>query len=372
MKLTIERAAALAAVGSVRAASPRNVTIPILTYTLLEAGEDGLRVRATDMEVDASAVAAASVSEPGSATVPSEKFHELLRGLPEGCDVALSLEAGRLNVACGRSRYRLPTLPASDFPVRPAPQGGQAGNVSAKGLAKIIERTLFAVAKNDHRPALKGLLLHVVEIAGSRRLRAVATNGHILAYADMPAPDDLASAPATLISAGVAAEMRRQLEGRGDEVTLWTTGKRAALRLGASELDTVLIDYEFPDYPRVIPSGLPKRLSVDPKALIAAAQRCVLVSALGSDKVRPIRVSVAPGEMRLSASDMDGGQGEEVVDVAYDGPDVEMSFNSAYLLSVFSHVEGRASVELGGPRDALVIRDEADPAVLFIIMPIMA
>src|SRR5882757_11490911 len=119
MKLTIERAALLKALGHVQSVVERRNTIPILSNVLISAGRDAVSFSATDLDMEIIDQAPARVESPGQITAPAHTLYEIVRKLPEGADVALSYtgEDPRLTVSAGRSRFNLPVLPAGDFPV---------------------------------------------------------------------------------------------------------------------------------------------------------------------------------------------------------------------------------------------------------------
>ena len=222
MKLTIERAALLKALGHVQSVVERRNTIPILSNVLLSANRDRVSFSATDLDMEIVDDGVAQVDVPGQITAPAHTLYEIVRKLPEGADVSLSFSGDdpRLVVQAGRSRFNLPVLPAGDFPVMS--NDGLSGPITAdtNDLVRLIDKTRFAISTEETRYYLNGLYLHTVVENGAPLLRAVATDGHRLALAEMPAPEGAAGAPGVIVPRKTVNEARRLLEDAGESVDL--------------------------------------------------------------------------------------------------------------------------------------------------------
>src|ERR1700750_830355 len=214
MKLTIERAALLRALGHVQSAVERRNTIPILSNVLLSADRDRLSFSATDLDLEIIDQALAQVDQPGQITAPAHTLYEIVRKLPEGADVSLSFNGDdpRLTVAAGRSRFNLPVLPAGDFPVMSAEGLSTRMGVDAGDLIRLMDKTRFAISTEETRYYLNGLYLHTVMDGGVTKLRAVATDGHRLALAEMDAPEGSAGLPGVIVPRKTIQEARRLME----------------------------------------------------------------------------------------------------------------------------------------------------------------
>ncbi|HRJ65442.1 MAG TPA: DNA polymerase III subunit beta, partial [Brevundimonas sp.] len=191
MQLTIERSALLKALGHVQSVVERRNTIPILSNVLLSAGHDKLSFAATDLDMEMVDEAEAQVNVEGQITAPAHTLYEIVRKLPDGAEVSLSYNGDdpRLVVQAGRSKFNLPVLPAGDFPVMSTDTSGTRFTLPKEDLARLIDKTRFAVSTEETRYYLNGLYLHTVAEAGIPLLRAVATDGHRLALAETPAPE---------------------------------------------------------------------------------------------------------------------------------------------------------------------------------------
>jgi len=220
MQLTIERSALLKALGHVQSVVERRNTIPILSNVLLSAGRDRLAFAATDLDMEMVDEAEATVNVEGQITAPAHTLYEIVRKLPEGAEVSLlySGDDPRLVVSAGRSRFNLPVLPAGDFPVMSTDSAGASYVMPKEDLARLIDKTRFAVSTEETRYYLNGLYLHTVAEAGVPLLRAVATDGHRLALAETPAPEGAAGGPGVIVPRKAVAEAQKLLDDPAQEI----------------------------------------------------------------------------------------------------------------------------------------------------------
>jgi DNA polymerase III subunit beta len=370
MKLTIERAALLKALGHVQSAVERRNTIPILSNVLLSADRDSLSFSATDLDMEIVDQALAQVDQPGQITAPAHTLYEIVRKLPDGADVSLSFtgEDPRLTVQAGRSRFNLPVLPAGDFPVMSSDGlSGQVG-VDVTELLRLIDKTRFAISTEETRYYLNGLYLHTVTEGGQQKLRAVATDGHRLALAEMPAPEGSAGTPGVIVPRKTIAEARRLLEDAGESIDLAVSPQKVRFEFGQAALTSKVIDGSFPDYSRVIPKDNNRVMMVDNKMFAAAVDRVATISA---EKSRSVRMSIEPGRMVLTVRNMEAGQAVEELEIDYDGEAFELSFNARYLLDVTDQITAeQAEFRFGGPNDPALVLDPKDPDVQYVLMPL--
>ena len=370
MKLTIERAALLKALGHVQSAVERRNTIPILSNVLLSADRDRLTFSATDLDMEIIDETLAQVDQPGQITAPAHTLYEIVRKLPEGADVSLSFtgEAPRLTVAAGRSRCTLPVLPAGDFPVMSSEGLSGRIGVDVGDLIRLIDKTRFAISTEETRYYLNGLYLHTVVEGGSQKLRAVATDGHRLARAEMAAPEGSAGAPGVIVPRKTVSEARRLLEDAGETVDLQVSAQKVRFEFGGAALTSKVIDGNFPDYVRVIPRDNDRVMMVDNKLFAKAVDRVATISA---EKSRSVRMAIEPGRIILTVRNMEAGQAVEELEVDYGGESFELSFNARYLLDVTDQIGGElAEFRFGGPNDPALVLDPTDPDVRYVLMPL--
>ena len=370
MKLTIERAALIKALGHVQSVVERRNTIPILSNVLLSADGGTVSFAATDLDMEIVDEAGAEVSSPGQITAPAHTLYEIVRKLPEGADVELRCagEDPRLSVAAGRSRFNLPVLPAGDFPVMSSDGLSNRITIASRDLIRLIDKTRFAISTEETRYYLNGLYLHTVVEDGETRLRAVATDGHRLALADMPAPAGAAGLPGVIVPRKTIQEARRLLEDAGEEIEMQISQAKVRFEFGRASLTSKVIDGSFPDYARVIPKENHRVVSIDNALFAAAVDRVATISA---EKSRSVKFAVEAGKLVLTVRNMEAGQAVEEIEVDYDGEAFEIGFNARYLLDVAGQIQGEScELRFADPASPTLILDPADRGVQYVLMPL--
>jgi DNA polymerase-3 subunit beta len=369
MKLTIERASLLKSLAHVQSVVERRNTIPILSNVLLEAGDDQLRLTATDMDLSVVESVAASVGQPGATTAPAHTLYDIVRKLPEGAEVSLdsSGDNGRMNLEAGRSSFTLPTLPKEDFPAIGDTDLPQTFALAAAELQNLIDHTRFAISTEETRYYLNGIYLHATTGDDLPALRAVATDGHRLARFEMPLPDGAADMPAVIVPRKTVGELRKMIDEGSGSVGISLSETRIRFAFAETILTSKLIDGTFPDYERVIPSANDKVLDVDRKAFFDAVDR---VSTISTEKSRAVKLSLDNGVLTLSATSPDSGSAVEELEVEYGGEAIEIGFNSRYLLDIAQQIEGEdAQFVLADAASPTIVRDRSDSSALYVLMP---
>ncbi|MEM6625680.1 MAG: DNA polymerase III subunit beta [Pseudomonadota bacterium] len=369
MKLTIDRSDLLKALSHVQNVVERRNTIPILSNVLLTAEGQSLSLTATDLDIEAADAAGATVHDAGAVTAPAHTLFDVVRKLPDGADVTLetSHEDGRLAIASGRARFALPTLPADDFQTMAREDAPVSFDLEAADLRRLIDKTRFAISTEETRYYLNGIYLHFADEVGGV-LRAVATDGHRLALADMPAPDGANALTGIIVPRKAIAEARRLLDDAPDRVTVSASDSKIVFKVGEAVLTSKLIDGSFPDYQRVIPKENGRILTVDNGDFAGAVDRVATVSA---ERSRSIKLSLDEGKLTLAVSNAETGQGVEELEAEYADEALEIGFNARYLLDVAQQIEGdETRFEFNDSASPARVIDMKDPAAQYVLMPL--
>ncbi|MGH6987146.1 MAG: DNA polymerase III subunit beta [Caulobacteraceae bacterium] len=378
MRLTIERAALLKALGHVQSVVERRNTIPILSNILLSARAGALALQATDLDMEIADEAAAEVESPGQITAPAHTLYEMVRKLPEGAEVALHFngEDPRLQIQAGRFRSNLPVLPAGDFPSMSSDNLPATMSTEASDLIRLIDRTRFAISTEETRYYLTGIYFHTITQDDRPILRAVATDGHRLALAEMAAPGGALEAPGVIVPRKTINEARRLLEDAEASVSVSISAQKVRFDFGRAVLTSKVIDGAFPDYPRVIPKDNGRLMSVDNALFAAAVDR---VATISSEKSRSVKLAVEKGKVVLTVRNMETGQAVEELEVDYDGEPFEIGFNARYLLDVADQIGGESAQFRFADRtsaatmlDPVLVLDPKDAGVQYVLMPLRA
>ncbi|NJM13774.1 MAG: DNA polymerase III subunit beta [Synechococcaceae cyanobacterium SM1_2_3] len=363
MKLEAKREQLLKPLQHVIGAVERRQTLPILTNVLMTVRERDLTLTATDLEVELSVRADLVAEAPGVITLPARKLHDILRALPEDGAVTLSVENDKATVRCGRSRFTLGTLPAADFPtLEDLPFEGDM-RLHQGALRSLIERTHFAMAQQDVRYYLNGLLLEV----SPGLLRIVATDGHRLAFQELPTEVDVTETRQVIVPRKGVMELMRLLTDSDAEVALKLGANHIRATMGDIRFTSKLIDGKFPDYQRVIPREGSRVVIADRVALRNALTRTSLVL---SDKTQGIRLQLDDWILRTQAQNPDQEEAEEEVEINYSGGPLEIGFNGSYLLDALGALGGElAKLSFADAGSSCLIEEAEGGSGKHVIMP---
>jgi len=369
MKVTLERTDLLRSLTHVHRVVERRSTIPILSNVLMRADGNELRLKATDLDLDVSETVAAMVEQPGATTIPAHMLYDIVRKLPDGAEVVLetSGEGGFLTLRSGRSNFNLQMLPESDFPDLTAGGFTHSFEVAAKDLKLLVDRTQFAISTEETRYYLNGIYFHTTDSPEGMKLRAVATDGHRLAQAEIAAPEGAVGMPGIIVPRKTVGEIQKLVEDPEATVLVELSDSKIRLTIGRVVLTSKLIDGTFPDYARVIPQNNDKELTVDRDPFKEAVDR---VSTISSERGRAVKLQLSEGRLVLTVNNPDSGNATEELAVEYDADDLEIGFNSRYLLDIAAQLESDTALfRLADPGSPTLIQDRGDRNTLYVLMP---
>jgi DNA polymerase-3 subunit beta len=372
MKFKAERAVLLKALAHVQSVVEKRNTIPILANLLMSVKDGALTLTATDMEIAIVEQVAATTQRDGSATAPAATLYEIVRKLPEGADVEFDHPGGDAPLALRAGRYTtsLMVLPVDDFPSMTAGTLPHSFHLSAQLLRGMIDRTRFAISTEETRYYLNGIYLHALTSSdGLKVLRAVATDGHRLARVEEALPEGAADIPGVIIPRKTVAEARKLLEDASDDIEIALSDTRIQFTFGTVRLTSKLIDGTFPEYERVIPRDNDKILRVGKKDFAEAVAR---VSAISTERSRPVKLALDRDLLTLSAASPDQGSATEELDggrVTYSSTPLEIGFQARYLNDITDQITGEVEFLFADGSAPTVVRDAADPSALYVLMP---
>ena len=371
MKATIERSVLLKSLGHVQSVVERRNTIPILSNVLIEArasdseGGGGIRLMATDLDLQILETIDAQVEQAGATTISAHTLFDIARKLPEGSQVSLAAAEGKMAVNAGRARFNLSTLPRDDFPVIAEGELPTKFELPAATLRQIIDKTRFAISTEETRYYLNGIFLHV-DVADDA-LKAAATDGHRLARVTVAKPDGADGMPDIIVPRKCVAELRKLLDEVDGTVEVSLSATKIRFVLGHAVLTSKLIDGTFPDYTRVIPTGNDKILRIDPKSFMEGVDR---VATIASEKTRAVKMALDKDKITLSVTSPENGTASEEVPGEYSAGGFEIGFNARYLMDILAQVEGdMIEVHLADAAAPTLLRESDKSAALYVLMP---
>lgn len=370
MKLTIDRAVFLKALSHGQSVVERRTMVPILSHILLQTTDNGVSLSTTDMDLALNENIPAEIQVPGAITVSAHMLFEIVRKLPDGLVIELSLneENGQLTIKAGRSKFSLSSLPVADFPQLTQGELPHQFQLDAATLKRLIDRSKFAMSNEDTRYYLNGIYLHAHAANGNKILRSVATDAHRLACIEAPVPAGAEEIPGIIVGRKTVTEIRKLLDEVEDDVTVRLSATRIEFVLPNATLSSRLIDGSYPDYEQAIPLENDKQIILDAKAFAAAVDR---VATVATDKLRVIKVNVGNNMITLSAASHELGSATEEIPVDYPGEEtVEIGFNARYLLDIAQQIgDDEAQIMLADGSSPAIIRGMNDSESMFVLMP---
>ncbi|VXC88060.1 DNA polymerase III, beta subunit [Pseudomonas sp. 8Z] len=364
MHFTIQREALLKPLQLVAGVVERRQTLPVLSNVLLVVEGQQLSLTGTDLEVElVGRVTLEDAAEPGEITVPARKLMDICKSLPGDAVIDIRVDDQKLLVKAGRSRFTLSTLPANDFPTVEEGPGSLTFNLPQAKLRRLIERTSFAMAQQDVRYYLNGMLLEVQ----SGLLRAVATDGHRLAMCSMEASIQQDGKHQVIVPRKGILELARLLTEQDAEVAVVLGQHHIRANTGEFTFTSKLVDGKFPDYERVLPRGGDKLVLADRQGLREAFSRTAILS---NEKYRGIRLTLASGLLKIQANNPEQEEAEEEIVVDYNGGGLEIGFNVSYLLDVLS-VMGTEQVRLilSDSNSSALLQEADNDDSAYVVMP---
>ena len=364
MRFTLQREAFLKPLAQVVNVVERRQTLPVLANFLVQVQNGQLSLTGTDLEVEMVSRIAVEDAQDGETTIPARKLFEIIRALPDGSRITVSQTGDKITVQAGRSRVTLATLPSNDFPSVDEVEATERVAIGEATLKELIERTAFAMAQQDVRYYLNGLLF---DLRGDA-LRTVATDGHRLALCETDLAKPSGSKRQIIVPRKGVTELQRLLESGDREIELEVGRSHVRVKRDDVTFTSKLIDGRFPDYEAVIPIGADREVKVDREALRASLQRAAILS---NEKYRGIRVEVSPGNLKISAHNPEQEEAQEEIEADTTVSDLAIGFNVNYLLDALSALrDEEVIIQLRDSNSSALVRESSSEKSRHVVMPL--
>lgn len=369
MDLTISKSELSKAIQVTQSIVEKRATMPILANVLLTAADGKLKISATDLEITAVVTAQARVKAPGSTTVSAKVFSELARELPDG-DVRIKLSDGeRIEITCGKSKYRINAVSADEYPSLPGISFDVRNKISAKQLQEMINKTIYAVSQDETRFNLNGVCFEIVSDGKKQKaLKMVATDGHRLAIISRPI-GDLNLKDRVIVPRKGLAEIRKVLELQQDnEIGFDINEGFLVLESKECKISMRLIDAEYPDYTQVIPKHSSVVAALSSDELSQALRRVALMV---TDKSKCIKLDFNGDTLKVQSSSPELGDAHEELAIQYNGKPLSIGFNAKYLLDIAASLgeNQTLNIELNGELGPGKFSSANDSSYFGIVMP---
>ena len=363
MELTTSQDILVRGLQKIQGIVERKNTLPILSHFLLSAQADGVMIHATDLELGYRGVLDATVNKPGTVTLPARKTYDILRELPAGVQVSMVVEnQGWVQITAGSTAFKVPCLPAEEYPALPHIDDVDASALDSKVLEEMIRKIAFATSHDETRYTLSGVLL----ICDESETTMVATDGHRLAYIKRPV--SMGQTARVIVPRKALDEVSRfAADSDASTTDLALLESHLVFRRGQAVLVTRLIEGQFPDYDGVVPKEFTRRATVDHERLLRALRR---VSLLANEKTKPVKIEFERDGLTLRSNTPEMGEAVEHIPSEYDGDAMVMGFNARYLLEALAVIDDeQVTLELNDPLSPGLLRPLSDSQHFYVIMP---
>ncbi|MDT8428030.1 MAG: DNA polymerase III subunit beta [Pseudomonadales bacterium] len=364
MKFTVSRDALIKPLQQAAGVVERRHTLPVLANVLLVLENDQLSLTGTDLEVEMIGIVAVDPgSVAGEITVPARKLMDICKSLPENAQLQFSLEDDKATIKAGRSRFTLATLPARDFPNTEDEPGTFELGIDGKQLKRLLDSCSFAMAQQDVRYYLNGMLFEVTD----QHLRVVATDGHRLAMQTLSLENAISQDLQLIFPRKAVTELSRLLTDVDGEVTLVFGSNLVRARMRDFVFTSKLVEGKFPDYNRVLPKGSDKTVTADRLILKQAFNRA---SILSNEKYRGVKILLSTDEMQILANNPEQEEAEEIISASYQGEPLEIGFNVSYLLDVLNVLDcEQVKISLADSNSSALLEGVSDDDAVYVVMP---
>lgn len=364
MRFSLQREVLLKPLAQVVNVVERRQTLPVLANLLARVEGDLLSLTGTDLEVEMVARTKVEDAQDGEITIPARKLFEIVRALPDGSRVTITQSGDKITVQAGRSRFTLASLPANDFPALDEVDATERVKVGEAGLKELIERTAFAMAQQDVRYYLNGLLFDLRDAI----LRCVATDGHRLALCETSLEAPVQTKRQIIVPRKGVLELQRLLEGGDRELELEMGRSHIRVKRDDVTFTSKLIDGRFPDYEAVIPIGADREVKIDREAFRASLQRAAILS---NEKYRGVRIEVSPGQLKINAHNPEQEEAQEEVEADTRVDSLVIGFNVNYLLDALSALRDEHVVlQLRDANSSALLREAGSQKCRHVVMPL--
>ena len=348
----------------------KKTTMPILSNLLLRAGQNRVTIMATDREIGLVADYEAEVLRDGEITLSARKLHEMVREIQGETIHVIKNERDVVILTCNKATYRIPGIPADDYPVVADQEDIPFYKVKGAILKELIRKTAFAMSTDEMRKTLCGVLMETEKVEEIFWIRVVATDGHRLSMMKMDTgeKDFLTMEKGVIIPRKGLVEIRRLVEDEPGDVFLGVRQGMCIVKTDHTLLRVSLVDGDYPDYRRVIPAEKGVILEIEKDKLLHTLRR---MSVISSERYNGVIMTLAADKIVLNSNNPDVGEANDEIDVVYAGEGKSVGYNVTYLADAVDVIdEERIAFEVGEGMKPGIVRAVGNENYFCIVMPL--
>ncbi len=342
-------------------------TLPILSNVLLDANNSKLTITATDLDlIFIHQINNIEVIEEGKTTTTSSIMHDIVRKFSSGKKINLSLsKTNKLQLESEKSIFNLNCISHSEFPLTDENFNDNEFSIDSKNLLKLLNKCKFSVSNDETRHYLSGIYFHQTDVEDKNYLTSVATDSHRMSISKIRLDKKINFDPIILPKKTIF-QLVSLLDNYDGNVKISNVKSKIKFELNDSVLISKLIDGKFPNYIQVIPKNNQKKLELDLKSFLGSVDR---VASVSLDKKDGVKFNLTKDTLNMSVNNTNSGDGNETLNVKFDH-DLEISFNSRYLIDVASQLDGKnIEIYFNDTGSPALIKDPSDFDSIYVVMP---
>ncbi|MDB3858195.1 DNA polymerase III subunit beta [Pelagibacteraceae bacterium] len=368
MQFIVKRDILLKSLNFVQGVVEKKNTLPILSNVLLQLKDNKLSIVATDLDIIFhDEIHDLKVIKEGSTTTSAAILYDILRKISSESDLSFELKSeNKLSLKSDNSDFNLLCLPINNFPTFSDEFEEQGISLNNQKFLKLLNKTKIAISNDDTRHYLNGIFLHLTEAHGKMFLTGVATDSHRLSSSSLEIENSENFLP-LILPRKTVYQLCSLLAESNEKLSMQTSENKIKFSLGNIKLISKVIDGKFPDYKKVVPANNDKSLTVLSKDFINSIER---VTSVSLDRKEGVKLAINKENVQLSVNSANSGEGNEIIKANFNSNDLNISFNSKYLIDIASEVEDKnLKMNLKDSVSPVLIEDESDKNSYYVIMP---
>ncbi len=359
MKFSVEKKVLFNGIQVVQNVITSKAALPILSNILIETQVDGISLTATDLDIGIICVIPVDIQESGAITIPAKRFGDIIKELPDGSVLINTKKNNLVTIESGNCQFKIMGLPKEEFPKIPEFKNKEVVKIEQSNLKTMLNLTSFAVSFDETRYILNGILFQFLK----NIFKLIATDGKRLAIIERKLNQETEKEASIIIPIKTIHELNRNLKDEG-EVSVVLSNNQVMFDLGGVVIISRLIEGEFPDYRQVIPEASDNKIKVGRESLLLAIKRASL---LATPDYQAVKMEVFKNKLVVSKTTPDIGESREELIVEYQGKEMVVGFNPAFLLDVLKNLDiERIEFELVDGEKPGVIRTDG---YVYIVLP---
>jgi len=343
-------------------------TLPILANILLEAKNNQLTLSSTDMDLSIVEKIKCNVMEDGATTINSQILYDIVRKIDENSEIEIISNNGKiLTLRSNGSRFSLSCLPQADYPIIEKDNVGTDIVINSKILFKLIDKTKFAISNEETRYFLNGLYFNINTENNVNIVTLVGTDGHRLAKFSHEIESQVDQVTGVIIPKKTIYELSKLLSEINIDIKISVSSNKIVFLIENIIFISKLIDGSFPDYKRVIPSDNTNILKINRDKLLSAVDR---VSTVANEKSPVIKFKLLKDILNLNTINNDSSTASEDLETSYDGNEIEIGFNSKYIMDIVNNLEdNEISINLKDNTSPIIAQEKSNRNLVYVLMP---